>query len=463
MLTPFRLSASCSSLWRELNSPVANQEHVDILRRGIVEWNRWTRTEEYRTQKRYREQPDLSEADLRALNLGKISTDQAIRIGAKLEGDVFERDHIDGFNFDQVNFREANLSGVTFEGSDCNSADFSEAILYNAGFAGTDLYRAKFRGADLRNAEFPYARLERADFSYADLSDTRFEEINMREVTFRGANLSRAVLSGSDLMRANFWKANLSGTDLGHIDLFYVNMNGASFNRTFLESTLFRHTELSNADLSNAILWETIFSDVDLSQTQGLEAVEHRGPSTIGIDTIIRSKGNIPELFLRGAGVPDNVIEYARALVKNPIEYYTCFISYSNKDQEFAERLYADLQAKGVRCWFAPEDMKIGDKIRHRIDESIRVYDKLLLVLSEHSVKSEWVEYEVEAALDKEKPGKLPVLFPIRIDKAIMESTMAWATHIKRTRHIGDFECWENNREYKKAFDRLLRDLKAGE
>ena len=47
---------------------------------------------------------------------------------------------------------------------------------------------------------------------------------------------------------------------------------------------------------------------------------------------------------------------------------------------------HADLQSKGVRCWFASEDMKIGDRLRPRLDETIRLYDKLLLVLSKTSV-----------------------------------------------------------------------------
>jgi hypothetical protein len=89
-----------------------------------------------------------------------------------------------------------------------------------------------------------------------------------------------------------------------------------------------------------------------------------------------------------------------RSLVAHPIQFYSCFISYSSKDQEFADRLYADLQNKGVRCWFAPEDLKIGDRIRDRIDESIRLRDKLLLILSESSIASEWVEHEVESALE---------------------------------------------------------------
>jgi len=49
----------------------------------------------------------------------------------------------------------------------------------------------------------------------------------------------------------------------------------------------------------------------------------------------------------------------------------------------FANRLYTDLQNEGDRCWFAPQDLKIGDKIRDLIDESIKLRDKLLLILSE--------------------------------------------------------------------------------
>ena len=136
---------------------------------------------------------------------------------------------------------------------------------------------------------------------------------------------------------------------------------------------------------------------------KGLETVIHNGPSTIGTDTLLRSEGDISETFLRGAGLSDTFITYVRSLAQNPIEYYTCFISYSSKDQDFAERLYADLQRKNIRCWFAPEDLKIGDEFRNRIDESIRIYDKLLVILSQHSIDSSWVEYEVNKALKKEQ------------------------------------------------------------
>lgn len=141
--------------------------------------------------------------------------------------------------------------------------------------------------------------------------------------------------------------------------------------------------------------------------------------------------------------------------------YYSCFISYSSRDQEFAERLHDDLQNNGVQCWFAPEDMKIGDQIRPRIDQEIRLRDKLLVILSENSVKSEWVGDEVEGALEEENKSSRLILFPIRLDDTVMTARDDWAAKIKRRRHIGNFSNWRDEGSYQKAFERLLRDLKA--
>jgi len=160
--------------------------------------------------------------------------------------------------------------------------------------------------------------------------------------------------------------------------------------------------------------------------------------------------------------VPADFITYARSLTTRAIQFYSCFISYSSKDKEFADRLHADLQAKGVRVWFAPHDMPTGACIRPTIDESIRVYDKLLLVLSEHSVSSQWVEQEVETALRKERQAGGTVLFPVRLDDAVFEAGEGWPSLVKDTRHVGDFTRWKAHDSYRRAFDRLLRDLKAG-
>lgn len=140
--------------------------------------------------------------------------------------------------------------------------------------------------------------------------------------------------------------------------------------------------------------------------------------------------------------------------------YHSCVLSYAAEDQTFAEKLYADLQCKGVSCWFAPHDLKTGDKLRTQIYEAIQKNDKLLLILSEHAVKSDWVEREVELAFERERqPPETLVLFPIRLDDAVMHTNSAWAGDIRRIRFIGDFRQWQDDRLYQRALQRLLHDL----
>ena len=308
-------------------------------------------------------------------------------------------------------------------------------------FRSADLQKADLRGVNLRGAIFIKANLIEANLSSADLAN---------------ANLNQAKVYAANLTDTNLNNSLFSTTDFTGTDLTGANLSGAILFGTYLS-----RANLIGANLTGATLSLVTLGEVDLRAVIGLETIRHTGPSTIGTDTIMRSEGDIPEVFLRGIGVPDSMIEYMRSLVGKPIDYYSCFISYSSKDQDLAERLYADLQSKGVRCWFAPEDMKVGDKIRPRIDESIRRYDKLLLVLSKNSIVSDWVEKEVETAFEKERQQKKLVLFPIRIDNTVIHTTQAWAADIRRTRHIGDFTKWKEHDEYQKVFNRLLSDLKA--
>ncbi len=141
----------------------------------------------------------------------------------------------------------------------------------------------------------------------------------------------------------------------------------------------------------------------------------------------------------------------------------SCFLSYSSKDDAFAQRLYADLKAHGVECWFAPHDMKIGARIRPTLDQAIHQQEKLLLLLSEHSIDSAWVEDEVEAALERERTERREMLFPIRLDDAIIRTSQAWAARLRRQVNIGDFSHWTDPQAYQQALERLLRDLENAE
>jgi len=148
-----------------------------------------------------------------------------------------------------------------------------------------------------------------------------------------------------------------------------------------------------------------------------------------------------------------------RPLVGKAIDFYSCFISYSSKDDDFAQRLYADLQAKKVRCWKFDENAKWGEPVWGEIDTAIRHFDKLVVICSKHSLQSLPVIREIERALQKEDREHKNVLFPIRIDDYLFDE---WEHPRKAdvvSKVIGDFGGWDNHATYVNAFPRFLDAL----
>ena len=271
---------------------------------------------------------------------------------------------------------------------------------------------------------------------------------DLQSADFTGANLAHANLCGADLIGAIVRGADCSGANLTGAWLLFAVLAGA---------------KLSGADLARAYCLSTVFADIDLSDVTGLDSVEHLGPSMIGIETLISANGKIPEAFLRGCGMSESLIQSLPTILNamSPIQFYSCFISYSHKDEEFVERLHRWLQGKGVRCWYAPHDLPTGARIRSAIDASIEVHDKLLLVLSEHSVSSDWVEQEVETALRREREQNATVLLPVRLDDTAFSVRAGWPAVITNTRNIGDFRKWKDLDMFEATLTRLLRDLTA--
>ena len=215
---------------------------------------------------------------------------------------------------------------------------------------------------------------------------------------------------------------------------------------------------------------QTIFANVDLSEVIGLDTMVHIGPSSVGIDTLYKSHGEIPDKFLRDAGVPEENIDLARSIRAGPaIQWHSCFISYSTKDDEFARRLHSRMREANMRVWFAPEDLKGGKKLHEQLFEAIQIHDRLLIVLSEHSIQSEWVMTEIRKARETEKKEKRRKLFPIRLTD--FETLRDWtcfdtdtgkdlAVEV-REYFIPDFSNWKDHDAFESAFARLKKDLEA--
>ena len=223
--------------------------------------------------------------------------------------------------------------------------------------------------------------------------------------------------------------------------------------------------DLNDANLRSADLNGTVFADVDLSEVKGLETVRHNGPSSIGIDTIYKSQGRIPDIFLRGCGVPDIFIEFMSALTSKPFEFYSCFISYGHADAAFATRLHDTLQGKGIRCWLDEEDAKLGVPISRNIEKGIQLTDKFLLCCSKESLNSGWVNFEIDLALHREQTLRMQTksdvwrIILLDLDGYLFSPAYSGQALRIQERLAGDFTGWKTDSD---KFDaQVARVIKA--
>ena len=396
---------------------MANQEQLEILKQGVEVWNKW------------RENNSDVGIDLRETVL------------------------------DDASLREADLRGVNLAGANLLHVDF---------------WRANLREADLTVADLRQADLTEADLRRADLRNARLIAANLQQ-----ANLQQANLQQADLEQADLTKADLKEADLRLALIRFADLTGANLKGAHLNVALFMDAYLRETDLTEAILGETVFREIDLSDTIGLEDIRHLGPSTIGIDTIRKSKGKIPVEFLRGCGLSDVEVEYAKLYdpdlssneidtilyklhdlrVGQAIQISPLFISYSHADSLFVDKIGDYLIEKGVRFWRDIHDAKAG-RLEKQIDLAIRQNPTVLLVLSNHSLSSNWVEHEVRTARELEKELGRDTLCPVALDdswkdspwpKRVMEQVMEY--------NILDFSEWEEDVKFEGMFRRLIDGL----
>jgi hypothetical protein len=302
----------------------------------------------------------------------------------------------------------------------------------------------------LRN---PEVRVDLSDFDFRNIQASKtFPDPSpewTHAIATRGLDLAYTVLTNAnfskmDLTEVDFRRADLGAADFSYTRLWRVNFDGADLRLANFAGASFAAVDWGGCDLRGAV---------------GLDFATHTLPSTIDVRAIRRA--DLPSAFLMGCGLPVELRDYLPSLLDNAsIARYSCFVSYSSVDDAFVERLHKDLQSAGIRCWFAPVEMRAGDRIRSRLDEAISLSEKLLVVLSRSSVDSQYVEEEVEAALEKERQKQQTVLLPLRIDRAIFDRPTGWTSYIRRTRHISDFSFWKDWSAYREAFEKLVRDIK---
>lgn len=218
---------------------------------------------------------------------------------------------------------------------------------------------------------------------------------------------------------------------------------------------------------------------IDLSEVWRLESVRHHEPSDLSLNTLTKSKGRIPDAFLKGCGLQDWEILSAKLYdpdlgddeigrlskelgdLRSGGSVFTpkIFISYSHADTAFVEAIAERLDAKGIRYWH-DKDHATSGRPERVIDRAMELNPTVLLVLSKNSVESDWVEWEARKARQLEKKLGRDVLCPVRLDDACF--TCAWPERLQvqiEDYNILDFSAWKDEEVIDERFDRLVEGL----
>lgn len=401
---------------------MANPEHVKILKRGVVYWNKWRKENPEVV-------PDLYKARL---------------LNAKLQ---------------RTNLQES---------------DFQDAKLQQANLQRAELQRANLQGTNLRRGD-----LWRAELQGANLVAANLQESNLREVDLKESNLRKADLHKADLWRADLRFANLQEADLQGTNLKKANLVGSDLKRANLQGANLRQAYLNDVDFSEATFGGTQIDDIDLSRCLHLASIRHGLPSDISTSTFEKSKGQIPAKFLRGCGLTDWEIESVKLYQPNlsnetitdityriheirstqAIQINPLFISYSHSDNPFVNTVAKNLTKKGVRFWLDIHH-SIAGRLEKQVDRAMRLNPIVLLVLSRNSTNSDWVEHEAKKARKLEKELGRDVICPVALDDSW--KTCKWPERLREQIEeykILDFSDWEDGSEFEGMFARLLQGL----
>ena len=367
-----------------------------------------------------------------------------------LSGAFLSTAQLQGADLSRTDLTEADLSGGHLRGANLRGANLEKAHLHRAEMADTDLSNARLNEAYLPGADMSQSKLGRANLRGADLS----------RANLAGADLSRANLTGATLFRASLRGANLAGATLTGADLSWTDLGETNLNEAhFIEAKL-AHTNLQGADFHRTFLLNTIIADCDLSSAIHLEEALHRGPSTVGIDSLLRSGGKIPSEFLRGVGVPDAYIAYEQAIPGPMRRRYGCYIAYAHAERELAIKLQADLRSRGIECWRFPAAPTGAGYLEEELDRGVRFYDQLVVVCSEESLANESVRNEIAQAAQKQRETEKWTLFLVAVDDTIYQRQDR-PTRMLRQHVCLDLRQYADEDAYTTAIEQLAADLSS--
>ena len=362
---------------------------------------------------------------------------------------------------------------VDLRGADMRNADFMGAMirrgnLSNSYLNDVHLYRADLREADLSRSLAPGANMRGADLRAANLSGINLDRGTLSEANLSGANLTNANLDRANLDRTNLSGADLSGASFNGANLSRTNLSGATLSGADFYEAILNDAATDDADFNECIIGYTVFQNCALGAAVGLDSIRHDAPSTIGLDTLLRSGGHLPESFFLGSGLPLFAAGFQGTVADATVSTVEVHISCANGDVEFARQLERNLRAQGIRSWVFAEGFRGNPLVDRRatsgeeeIERWVRHYDRLIVVCTAAGLDSETVRNDITAAQESGKTADRWRMFLVDADGIMAGGRNRIARLLSEEHRVFDLTGQaDDSADYRSALATLVENLR---
>lgn len=271
-------------------SVMANEKHLEMLRRGAEVWNQWRERTGLRT-------PDFDGADLSVNSVGPLAL-----AGIDLSGALLNRASLSGQRLERANLQSAQMQRAILRSVNLNDANLREAnlrdtllqpalVLFEEDLSGDPSGVMSSLVKEIAEEGGDWHTVERGPDAGG-----RYVLPNPFIVSGRRmgmpSTLQRAVLDGADLRGANLYRADLTKASLCLTDLQGATLASASLRQAVFTGANLRDAHLPELDLKDS---ELATFPMELINLSGLTRLDLEGnrlqrlPPEIGLLTKLQT------------------------------------------------------------------------------------------------------------------------------------------------------------------------------
>lgn len=356
--------------------------------------------------------------------------------------------------------------------------------------SGADLSAFRITGQRFRKLNLSKAKLSGLHLEFCTIHCLVMNETASNDLTLVAGLVQSAILTDSrhhgglwgdlHILNPSADRAKFTRSKMHNLTVREGSFRQADFVECSLYGTLFDGTNLDGANFAQSKLSGTSFTGAcSLVGTRGLDATRSIAPSSISTDTLAKSVGSLPDHFLAGIGLSDWEIEFnklhasdlnsravediaykvAQLRTQSPIQLESLFVSYSHLDRSFVDKLCERLKTERIAFFRDSNDLVAGP-LEKQLSRAMRLNPTVVIVLSQNSVASDWVEWEANEARSIEKELGRPVLCPIALDDRWKTATWPGPLKMQMTKyHILPFNEWENAARFDEAYAKLRQGI----